>query len=156
AANPLQISILKTMLRLSKRSGLCPQCLIIKNVEKLEDYPVGGDGFGDVRKGKIGEQTVCLKIVKLNHPNVLPFMGLHCMNNAQTQLCLVSPWMEQENLVQFLKAISPEQIDHYTLVYDVDSGLSYLHSEKVIHGDLKGLSQILYITNPLTDQYKTS
>ncbi|KAG7090226.1 hypothetical protein E1B28_011826 [Marasmius oreades] len=159
----LRSSILKMMLRLAKRSGLCPQCLMIKNVKRLGDFPVGGGGFGDVWKGKIGEQTVCLKVVKvylvsdvrqllteymreaivwrqLKHPNLLPFMGMYYLDKTREQLCLVSPWMERGNLVRYLKDTPREQVDHYSLVYDVASGLSYLHRMKIVHGDLKGVN----------------
>ncbi|KAL0573288.1 hypothetical protein V5O48_008671 [Marasmius crinis-equi] len=61
----LRSSILRMMLRLSKKSGLCPKCLVIKNVKKLGEHPVGGGGFGDVWKGKIDGQVVCLKVVKV-------------------------------------------------------------------------------------------
>ncbi|KAF9257430.1 kinase-like protein [Marasmius fiardii PR-910] len=162
----LRSSILKMMLRLSKHSGLCPQCLMVKNVKRLGDFPVGGGGFGDVWKGKIGGQIVCLKVVKvylvsdvqqllkeymseaivwqqLKHPNLLPFMGMYYLDKAREQLCLVSPWMERGNLVRFLKDTPSEQIDHYSLVHDIASGLVYLHSRKIVHGDLKGVNILL-------------
>ena len=40
---------------------------------------------------------------QLNHPNVLPFMGIYYLDTQQRQLCLVSPWMEEGNLVEFLQ-----------------------------------------------------
>ncbi|KAF9259832.1 kinase-like protein [Marasmius fiardii PR-910] len=154
------------MFRLSKRSGLCPQCLMIEDVKKLGNYPVGGGAFGDVWKGEIGKVKVCLKVVKvyqtsdvqqlskeymveaivwqhLKHPNLLPFLGMYYLDKARVQLCLVSPWMERGNLVQYLKTTPRERVDHYTLVYDVASGLSYLHSSKIVHGDLKGLNVLI-------------
>ncbi|KAG7090217.1 hypothetical protein E1B28_011818 [Marasmius oreades] len=164
--NKLRSSILKVMLHLSKRSGLCPQCLMIKNVKRLGDFPVEGGGFGDVWKGKIGAQVVCLKVVKvylvsdvrgllkeymreaivwqqLKHPNVLPFMGMYYLDKARGQLCLVSPWMERGNLVRFLKETRREDIDYHSLVYDVASGLLYLHGMKIVHGDLKGVNILI-------------
>ncbi|KAF9255260.1 hypothetical protein L218DRAFT_1036273 [Marasmius fiardii PR-910] len=139
------------MLHLSKQSGLFPQCLTIKNVEKLGDYPVGGGSFGDVWRGKIGEQIVGLKVVKtfltsnvqkllkdymreailwqeLEHPNLLPFMGIYYLNDTRTQLCLVSPWMEQGNLTKYLENVSGEVVDHYLLVYAIFTSLCYLSS----------------------------
>ena len=42
---------------------------------------------------------------QLNHPNVLPFYGLYDMpSGAQRIPCLVSPWMDQGNVVLYLKA----------------------------------------------------
>ena len=51
------------MLRLSKKSGLYPQCLTIRNVERHGDHAVGGGGFGDVWKASVGGQLVCLKVI---------------------------------------------------------------------------------------------
>ncbi|KAF9255254.1 hypothetical protein L218DRAFT_1036269 [Marasmius fiardii PR-910] len=164
----LRSSTLKAMLRLSKKSDLIPKCLMINNIEKLGDYPVGYGGFGDLWMGKVGGQVLGLKVPRisrtsdvqkllrdynreaivwqqLDHPNVLPFMGIYYMNEARTQLCLVSPWMEQGNLVTFLETTPREEVDLYLLVYDVASGLAYLHRMKVVHGDLKGVSTTLHL-----------
>ncbi|KAF9263056.1 kinase-like protein [Marasmius fiardii PR-910] len=176
----LRPSIFKLMIRLSRKSGLHPQCLTIRGVEKLGDYPVGGGAFGDVWKGRVGRQLVCLKVIRafnrsdvqqilkdymqegiiwrqLNHPNVLPFMGIYYLDTKQRQLCLVSPWMEQGNLVEFLKN-SNDSVDRVLLVtlfvqcmahpkfisqaYDVACGLSHLHGANIVHGDLKGVRML--------------
>ncbi|KAJ8083220.1 hypothetical protein PM082_009092 [Marasmius tenuissimus] len=154
------------MLRLSRNSGLHPTCLSIRNVKMIGKYPIAAGGFGDVWKGTIGDSSelVCLKVVKvymssdlekltneyqreailwrqLKHPNVLPFLGIYKLETGQ--LCLISPWMEKGNLVEFLKATKREDVDHYTLAYDVASGLAYLHSRKIVHVDLKGLNILI-------------
>ncbi|KAK1234510.1 hypothetical protein PQX77_002284 [Marasmius sp. AFHP31] len=166
----LRPAICTVMLRLSKTSGLHPTCLSIQNVKKIGDYPVAAGGFGDVWKGTIGDsgEIVCLKVVKVylksdldkltneyqreailwrqtKHPNVLPFLGIYQLEQTQ-QLCLISPWMEKGNLVQFLKRTKREDVDHcmkHLKVYDVASGLAYLHKKKIIHGDLKGLNILI-------------
>ncbi|KAG7090171.1 hypothetical protein E1B28_011778 [Marasmius oreades] len=165
-SSTLRSSIFKMLLHLSKRSGLCPQCLTINNVKKLGEHPVGGGGFGDVWKGMIGEQVVCLKVVKvylasdvqqllqefmreaivwkqLKHPNLLPFMGMYYLNKTRGQLCLVSPWMERGNLVQFLKETPTNLVDHRALARDIAAGLYYLHAMKIVHGDLKGVNVLI-------------
>ncbi|KAJ8077652.1 Rho guanine nucleotide exchange factor [Marasmius tenuissimus] len=159
-------TIFKIMLRLSKKSGMFPRCLKINNVEKLGLYPVAGGGFGDVWKGKIAAEIVCLKVVKvylasdvqqllnefmqeaivwqqLKHPNILPFVGMYYFGEGQGQLCLVSPWMEQGNLVAFLKNAPPEMIDRMLLVSDIASGLAHLHGMKIVHGDMKGVNVLI-------------
>ncbi|KAL0575305.1 Rho guanine nucleotide exchange factor [Marasmius crinis-equi] len=173
----LRSSIFAIMLRLSRNSGLHPKCLSIQNVRRLGDYPIAAGGFGDVWKGAIGEssQPVCLKIVKLylgsdveklskeylreaivwrqmKHANLLPFLGIYRLEQTQ-QLCLISPWMEKGNLIQYLKTTRRENVDHYALarrgplilllVHDVASGLSHLHCTKIVHGDLKGVNILM-------------
>ncbi|KAF9256322.1 kinase-like protein [Marasmius fiardii PR-910] len=155
------------MLRLAKNSGLHPSCLTIKDVQKLGEEPITYGGFGVVWKGNIGKSDVfvCLKIVKIEtqsdqseeektflreailwrmmkHPNVLPFLGIYYDGNA-SRLCLISPWMERGNLRDFLKRTERKAVGHYTLVYDVAEGLSYLHSKDVVHGDLKGANILI-------------
>ncbi|KAL0565486.1 Rho guanine nucleotide exchange factor, partial [Marasmius crinis-equi] len=159
-------SIFSAMLHLAKNSGLHPKCLAIQNVKKLGEYPIDAGGFGEVWKGNVGDssQPVCLKIMKiyrdsdveslskeylreailwrqLKHPNVLPFLGIYQLE--QRQLCLISPWMQKGNLLQFLRAARREDIDHYTLVHDIAAGLSHLHMRKIVHSDLKGVNILM-------------
>ncbi|KAK1221614.1 hypothetical protein PQX77_015580 [Marasmius sp. AFHP31] len=166
----LRPAIFSAMLQLSKLSGLHPACLSIQNVKKVGKRPVAAGGFGDVWKGAIGDsnELVCLKVVRvylssdlqelsteylreailwrqMKHPNLLPFIGIYRLEDAQ-ELCLISPWMEKGNLVEFMKATKREDIDHYRLffkVYDVASGLAYLHAKKIVHGDLKGVNVLI-------------
>ncbi|ESK91868.1 TKL/TKL-ccinproteinkinase [Moniliophthora roreri MCA 2997] len=130
-------------------------------------HPVAGGGFGDIWKGSFGEagQVVCLKVCKmylmsdvkrllkdyvreaivwrqLKHPNVLPCLGLYYLDDTQERLCLVSPWMENGNLMEFLRAHS-ENVDRFQLMYDIASGLAYLHASKIVHGDLKGVNILM-------------
>ncbi|KAL0570204.1 hypothetical protein V5O48_011760 [Marasmius crinis-equi] len=164
----LRSSMLTVMIRLSKLSGLHPKCLSIQNVHKLGHHPVASGGFGDVWKGVVGDSRgpiVCLKVVKvyvssdvkalfreylreaivwrqLKHPNLLPFLGIYYLQD-ESQFCLVSPWMEKGNLMQYLKTAGKENVDHLALVYDVATGLAYLHYRKVVHGDLKGVNILI-------------
>ncbi|KAL0569149.1 Rho guanine nucleotide exchange factor [Marasmius crinis-equi] len=163
----MRSKIFQAMLRLSKNSGLHPQCLEIQNVKRFGKYPINSGGFGEVWKGVIGDssQHVCLKIVKIyydsnieqlakqclreailwrqmKHPNVLPFLGVYKLEHDR-QLCLISPWMEHGNLVQYLKTTPRENVDHYTLTHDVAAGLSYLHMIKIAHSDLKGINILI-------------
>ncbi|KAK1231524.1 hypothetical protein PQX77_005356 [Marasmius sp. AFHP31] len=162
----LRTSILRMMLHLSKRSGLCPSCLNINDVKRIGEHPIDGGGFGDVWMGEIENYLVCLKVVKLylisdvqkllkeymreaivwkqlRHPNLLPFIGMYYLDEARQQLCLVSPWMDRGNLAQYLKSTERKLVDHQTLVYDVASGLAHLHSMNIVHGDLKGVNVLM-------------
>ena len=40
---------------------------------------------------------------QLSHPNILPFYGIHHLEEVTPRLCLTSPWMPNGNAVEFLK-----------------------------------------------------
>ncbi|KAF7354931.1 Heat shock protein sti1 [Mycena sanguinolenta] len=145
----------KALLRLSGECGLHPTCFTLTGVEKLGQQVAGG-GFGDIWKGSVGGQTVAVKSLRqfakedvkaslkklgreatiwrqLSHPNLLPFFGLYMLDN---RLSLISPWMENGDLKHFLSSASPDE-DRVSLMADVAMGLEYLHSQNVVHGDLK-------------------
>jgi len=70
---------------------------------------------------------------QLSHPNVLPFFGVYTLEG---RLCLVSPWIENGHLQQFLRNTSFD-VSRASLMLDVTMGLEYLHGKYVVHGDLK-------------------
>ncbi|KAJ8079003.1 hypothetical protein PM082_013290 [Marasmius tenuissimus] len=159
----LRSHVIQASIQLSERSGLSPWYLQIDEVEDLSEHPIEYGDFGDIWIGSTHGVRVAVKVSRhtlhsqkheqmiraftrealiwrnLIHPNILPFTGMYWFNEEQTQLCLVSPWMENGNLVQFLKDY-PE-VDRYTqqrLAEDVAQGLAYLHDLRITHGDLKG------------------
>ncbi|KAJ6481301.1 kinase-like domain-containing protein, partial [Mycena vitilis] len=149
---PSRSIISKALWKLSGRCGLHPSCYTLAGVQRIGQQVAGG-GFGDVWKGRIGGQIVAVKSMRyfleedtkaslkaeaviwrqLSHPNLLPFFGLYMLDK---RLCLVSPWMENGDLNSFLRRSSSD-IDCSWLIIDVAAGLEYLHSECVVHGDLK-------------------
>ncbi|KXN87300.1 Serine/threonine-protein kinase HT1 [Leucoagaricus sp. SymC.cos] len=149
-------SIVVAMLRLSKASATHPKCMTLQGI-KVELKRVAAGGFGEVFRGKHGKQSVCLKVAhvyqdsnvhqltaafskeailwsQLSHPNVLPFYGIYCPDG--NQVALVSPWMEEGNICDYLKR-NPA-VPRLPLVLDILEGLSYLHQNSVVHSDLKG------------------
>ncbi|KAJ7731353.1 kinase-like domain-containing protein, partial [Mycena metata] len=58
------------------------------------------------------------------------------------RLCLVSPWMENGNIYNYLKS-NPVGINRLTLVIDVAIGLEHLHGLKLVHGDLKAINVLV-------------
>ncbi|KAF7354934.1 Protein kinase domain-containing protein [Mycena sanguinolenta] len=151
----------KALLRLSGECGLHPTCFTLTGVKKMGQQVAGG-GFGDIWKGSVGGQTVAVKSMRqfkdddvkvsmkklgrealiwrqLSHPNLLPFFGLYMLDN---RLCLISPWMDNGDLKDFLKN-APADIDRISLMVDVARGLEYLHSQDVVHGDLKPVNILI-------------
>ncbi|KAJ7142965.1 kinase-like domain-containing protein, partial [Mycena epipterygia] len=155
AARP---SLSKALIRLSRASGLHPRCFVLSGLEK-EGHQVAAGGYGDIYKGRVRGQSVGVKMMRvfrdkdiqdalkafgrealiwrqLSHPNLLPFFGLYYLDN---RLCLVSPWMENGDVREFLKN-APPNTDRLPLIVDVAMGLEYLHKEQIVHGDLKGMN----------------
>ncbi|KAK7027406.1 hypothetical protein VNI00_015242 [Paramarasmius palmivorus] len=136
-----------------------------------KDPKVASDGFGDIWKGHLGDSedqfVLCLKVVKvhlmsdmkrllneylreaitwrqLRHPNILPCLGLYYLRVENTQrLCLISPWMEDGNLVEFLKTQPPETVNRIQLMHDITNGVSHLHALGIVHGDLKDVNILI-------------
>ncbi|KAJ7846467.1 kinase-like domain-containing protein [Mycena leptocephala] len=144
------------LVKLVHDSELHPTCFTLSNFKKV-GAQVGFGTSSDRFKGLVGDQIVSVKIMRvyndfevkavmkefgreaviwrqLSHPNLLPFFGL-CYLEARP--CLVSPWMENGDLVKFLRNAPPDT-DRTSLILDIAMGLEYLHSEHTVHGDLKG------------------
>jgi len=86
---------------------------------------------------KFSSETITWR--QLSHPNVLPFYGVYHLDRNPRRVCLACPWMENGNVIQFL-ANRTSEVNCIPLCLDVAQGLEYLHSEHIIHGDLKGLN----------------
>ncbi|KAJ7472388.1 kinase-like domain-containing protein [Mycena galericulata] len=149
----------QALLRLSRKSGLHPTCFALSGSHKVEQQMAAG-GFGDIWKGLVRGQSVSVKIMRLFqdtdiqavvkefgrealiwrqlcHPNLLPFFGFFYLDK---RLCLVSPWMERGNIMEYLRKESPDTEKRLSLILDVALGVEYLHINRVVHGDLKGIN----------------
>ncbi|KAN0080223.1 Protein kinase-like domain containing protein [Tylopilus felleus] len=73
---------------------------------------------------------------RLEHPNIVPLLGV--TNGFGPILAAVLPWMSTGSLHSFLKkdghALTVDERLH--LLFGIVSGLEYLHSNRVLHGDL--------------------
>ncbi|KAL0057919.1 Rho guanine nucleotide exchange factor [Marasmius tenuissimus] len=146
-------AILDAMIQLSHASGVAPKCLRTQDVgiKNLVPVPDAQSGEVEVFKGKVGSLDVMVKALqkpiseddlkvglqqalswqKLDHKNVLPFLGLYYLGNSRTRVCLVYPWTEQGGHLDSAK------------LQGVADGLAYLHSENIAHSCLQTSSIIV-------------
>ncbi|CAE6450867.1 unnamed protein product [Rhizoctonia solani] len=126
---------------------------------KCNEYPERIGGFGEVYRGVLQDGTkVSIKVLKIigstgdekklikhaahelyiwskcKHPNVLELIGMAQFRN---QITMVSPWMENGNLQQFLPQ-RPRLLNRCEMCVQIADSISYLHSQGVVHGDIKG------------------
>ncbi|KAF8761355.1 kinase-like protein [Rhizoctonia solani] len=132
-------------------------CIEVTNdidASKSIDYPVVAGGFGDIYRGMLYDGTQvsikCLRLMldsgttgrkhvkraahelyvwsKCNHPNVLEVYGVARYRN---QIAMISPWMENGNLSQFLSR--RPQVDRCALCIQIADGAAYLHSQGIVN-----------------------
>ncbi|KAG8723968.1 hypothetical protein FRC09_000935 [Ceratobasidium sp. 395] len=75
---------------------------------------------------------------KTKHENVQELLGIIMF---QGQLGMVSPWMDNGNLEEYIRKYP--SVDRYDLCYQVARGVSYLHSINMVHGDLKARNVLI-------------
>ena len=56
--------LVKALLRLSRASGLYPECLALKSIE-MEAHPVDRGSYGDVYKGVLHGQKIAVKVLRV-------------------------------------------------------------------------------------------
>ncbi|KAI9209136.1 kinase-like domain-containing protein, partial [Polychytrium aggregatum] len=79
---------------------------------------------------------------KLNHPHVLPLLGA-C--DTAVRPFMVSPLMPNGTLHSYISGTAnPRPLgEKIRLLYQVASGMTYLHGKNIVHGDLKSLNVLL-------------
>jgi len=60
---------------------------------------------------------------------------------TETEFSMVSEWMPNGNIKEFIKA--HWEVNRFELLEGVAGGLIYIHSQKMIHGDLKGANILI-------------
>ncbi|KZO98413.1 kinase-like protein [Calocera viscosa TUFC12733] len=126
-------------------------------VQRTGDKPVEAGSFGDVWTGSLlpSMEPVAIKIPRngsnivklckslkreigawssLQHRHVLSLLGVASSPNKR-ELWLISPWMRNKNLREYLQ--DHPDADALHMLMGVGRGLSYVHSRRIVHGDLK-------------------
>ncbi|KAF8552778.1 kinase-like protein [Imleria badia] len=92
---------------------------------------------------------------RLDHKNVVPFLGIAYGFGMRDAMSLVSLWMPNESLHHFLAGHDDnlELGQRLRFLLDIAHGLDYLHSFPIVHGDLNCNNVLLDVdyTARLTD-----
>ncbi|CAE6445184.1 unnamed protein product [Rhizoctonia solani] len=139
------------------------------NLDACSPFPVSGGGFCDVYRGKIYDgRSVAIKSLrvfdgpemdaqrqkllkraarevyqwsKLNHPNVMPLLGLAIFHG---RLSMLSEWMDNGTLSTYLR-LHPDT-NRINMCVEICQGLLYIHDRGMIHGDLKAANVMVSST----------
>ncbi|CAE6523827.1 unnamed protein product [Rhizoctonia solani] len=152
---------IKEMLRLLVVHGSVDISLDI-DPEGYSKYPIGVGGHGDVWKGRMRDgRDIAVKVwrqfpktdlpkvmkrtmqeiyywSKIRHEHIHELMGVA---EHQGKLGIVSLWMEHGDLRAYIG--KNPQVDRYPWCIQVVAGVSFLHQEKLVHGDLKASNVLL-------------
>ena len=112
------------------------------------------------RNRSLSTQRLCREVIiwkRLSHPNVLPLLGVSVSKSPQ-HFRIISEWMPNGNVTEYTKS-NPEVNRlrlaspairspgnstlihlHNPQLYEVASGVTFLHELGIAHGDLKGVS----------------
>ncbi|KAF9496004.1 hypothetical protein BDN71DRAFT_1446698 [Pleurotus eryngii] len=75
---------------------------------------------------------------RLRHPNIVHFLGIAYIED---QLMMVSRWMDNGTSTEYIDKYP--NVNRLQLLYDVATGLEYLHSQRMVHGDLRGSNVLI-------------
>ncbi|KAJ7216754.1 kinase-like domain-containing protein [Mycena rebaudengoi] len=154
----------RMILKLSEACDKLPSSLFITGVSGRDHDATFGGGFGDIYQASYGGKTVALKRMRtfhrgselrrirlqfcrealiwqdLKHPYILPMLGID-RESFPSSLCMVSPWMENGTVLNYLEEHGRQDVDR--LLWEVAQGLEYLHSRNIVHGDLRGANILI-------------
>ncbi|KXN88648.1 Serine/threonine-protein kinase sepA [Leucoagaricus sp. SymC.cos] len=157
--------VLHLLSKLAKSAQVFPQCLELEGVQCNMTHPITEGGFADIYKTNLESEHACVKAIRLYerggnnrqklkaqageiilwahsvHQNVLPFCGIYLSTEKVPRLCMVSQWMENGDLLQYLQKLP--DTPRVPLLHDIISGLQYLHKFDIVHADLKAKNVLI-------------
>lgn len=150
------IKVFEKFRQLCGQAGLLPASYIIPENLIKTWRPITFGTFGNVWGGIYSDQQVVIKALRvykdddvrkvrkvfceeaamwkrISHPNIVPFLGV---SKAPAPLSMVSEWMPNGNVREYV--VKNSETSRLQLLLDISRGLSFLHSIKITHGDLRG------------------
>ncbi|PCH37015.1 kinase-like protein, partial [Wolfiporia cocos MD-104 SS10] len=74
----------------------------------------------------------------ISHPNIVPYVAVAL---GEHQVYITNEWMNRGNVKQYLTQ-NPDA-NRRNLIYDAGLGLSYLHTNDIIHGNLRATNVLI-------------
>ncbi|KAJ7663065.1 kinase-like domain-containing protein [Mycena polygramma] len=151
------------LLRLTTTSNRLPSSIFISGVVDCDEHPTFGGGYGEIYRATYGKKLVAVKRLRVWHgqheeagrahfirealvwqnlrnPYVVPLIGVD-RETFFPSLAMVSPWCQFGTIVQYLKDHGRQTVNK--LCSEVAQGLLYLHSQNIVHGDLRGTNTLV-------------
>ncbi|KAH7913189.1 kinase-like domain-containing protein [Hygrophoropsis aurantiaca] len=142
------------------------------SLQREDKYPAAHGGFGDIWKCFLKTESKLIPVAvkalrphvsseedrrkkskrlqrelsvwqRLRHENVLPLLGVTSGFGPFTSM--ICPWLDNGTLTTYLERYQKKlaNMDRFLLLTEIASGLRYLHSNSVIHGDLTGSNVLI-------------
>jgi len=145
------------LINLHRETGIPPTIKILNGeVTRVSELAVAGGTYSDIWIGKwLGDEKVALKALRntrasdprakkrfeneikmwseLKNDHILAFYGI--VTDQGQHIHMVSPWQENGNVLEYVKTHRDASRIH--LIAGAAQGLMYLHSCKIIHGNMK-------------------
>ncbi|CAL1693920.1 unnamed protein product [Somion occarium] len=80
--------------------------------------------------------------LQLQHENVVHLLGID-VERFPGMPCMVLPWMESGNIRNYMEKKTFPVVQLNQWLREVAEGLTYLHDEQVVHGDLRGTNILM-------------
>ncbi|KAJ7164798.1 kinase-like domain-containing protein [Mycena crocata] len=148
----------RVIIRLSAIYDRLPSGLSITGVTGCGQRPTFSGGFGDIYQAVYKQKVVALKCLRihlrgadfrrirrfyqealiwqrLRHPFILPLLGIDPETFSPFP-SMVSAWMDHGTVLKFLNNNGRGHVNK--MLSEIAEGLQYLHSQKIVHGDLRG------------------
>ncbi|KAH9848357.1 hypothetical protein C2E23DRAFT_889200 [Lenzites betulinus] len=152
---------IEAMRRLSSLEVKLPSWTITAFEVDME-VEIGVGHFSRVYKGTWRDRIVAIKLLvettpqnafkkemeiwkKLKHPNVLELLGASS-TQSRPPWFFVSPYFRNGSLVMYLKKLPSESMHPegvLRMIHQIAMGMTYLHRNDVLHGDLKAVNVLV-------------
>ncbi|KAJ7148716.1 kinase-like domain-containing protein [Mycena crocata] len=140
-----QLDACRLLVRLSEACHLLPSSLALSGVDEKSPNPLFGGTFGDIYTAQYQGELVALKRLRIFQADSEE------IRQTRRKFCreaLIWKNLDHDYVLPFWGSIvsvrgKPEDSAVPVLMYEIAMGLQYLHSQNIVHGDLRGANILL-------------